>query len=109
LRHYLAGPMTGIDLYNFPEFEKVATDLRSKGLDVVSPHEIDHGETEETRGSLDYRVYIKADLRAMLECDAIVLMEGWRASKGCQFEVQVARKTGMRIFVYASGQMYEAK
>jgi len=105
LKYYLAGPMTGIEKFNFPAFEKAAKVLREKGLDIVSPHEIDHGETEETRGSLDYWVYIKADLQAMLECDAIVLLDGWRSSRGCQFEVKLARHCGMQMFLYHDGNL----
>ena len=41
VRVYIAGPMTGIPQYNFPEFDRVATLLRAMGYDVVSPAELD--------------------------------------------------------------------
>jgi nucleoside 2-deoxyribosyltransferase len=105
MKYYLAGPMTGIDKFNFPAFEKAAKKLRAQGLEIVSPHEIDHGETEETRGSKDYWIYVKADLKAMLECDAIILLDGWRQSRGCQFEVKLARQTNMEMFLYHDGNL----
>lgn len=41
MRLYLAGPMTGHDNYNFPEFFRVAKALRALGNEVVSPAEED--------------------------------------------------------------------
>lgn len=100
MQYYLAGPMTGIEKYNFPLFDEVAADLRLRGMDIVSPHEIDHGETEETRGSLPYTEYIKAGLKQLLECGAIVLLPGWEVSNGCHLEVLVARQCGMTVYTY---------
>ena len=44
-RIYIAGPMTGIDKYNFPAFDAAAQDLRDMGFHPVSPADIDraHG------------------------------------------------------------------
>lgn len=99
-KFYLAGPMTGLPEYNFPEFDRYCEILRKKNFDIISPHEIDHGETPETRGSLDYHLYIKEGLKALLTCDAVILMPGWENSHGSRFEVEVARKCGMNIFLY---------
>jgi nucleoside 2-deoxyribosyltransferase len=100
MRYYLAGPMTGLPEYNFPTFERVATLLRKEGLDIASPHEIDHNETPETRGSLPYWVYLKAAFKLMLECDGIILLPGFRSSKGAREELYVADRTGMCIQIF---------
>lgn len=71
-RAYLAGPMTGISGFNFPAFRDACLWLRQRGWDVVSPHEIDHGETDHDRGSLPHGVYLRASLAALLTCNAVV-------------------------------------
>ena len=101
MRFYLAGRMTGLPKYNFQAFEDACFHLRSvMNLNVASPHEIDHGETEETRGSLPYTTYIKAGLKLLLECHAIILMDGWELSQGCVNELLVARACGLSVYFY---------
>lgn len=92
--------MTGIEKYNFPLFDQAAADLRLRGLEILSPHEVDHGETEEDRGSLPYTAYIKAGLKLLLECDTLILLPNWKDSKGCHLEFLVARKCGMTVYTY---------
>lgn len=97
--YYLAGPMTGIENYNFPAFDRACELLREgRKLSIKSPHEIDHGETEETRGSLHYSVYMRAALQLLLECDGIILLPYWENSSGAQLEYRVARALDMPIF-----------
>jgi nucleoside 2-deoxyribosyltransferase len=100
MRYYLAGPMTGLPDFNYRVFEAEQKKLRSQGLDVVSPHSIDFGETEEKPGSLPYQTYIKGGLKLLLTCDAIILMVGWENSKGCLTELTVASACGMMILFY---------
>lgn len=102
MKHYLAGPMSGLPGYNFSTFDLACRKLRARGLDIRSPHEINHGETPETRGSKPYGDYMRAGLKLLLECDAIILMDGWRDSKGCRTEAWVATLAEMPMFSYLS-------
>ena len=100
MRYYIAGKMTGVDGYGFAAFDKACADLRSKGKTFASPHEINHGETPETRGSLPYEHYIRAGLKLLLECEGIIMMTGWETSKGCMTELYVAYAAGMQGLFY---------
>ena len=82
---YIAGPMSGIPEFNYPLFAAVAKELRANGVDVVSPHELHNGDTSQP-----YTYYLRRDLKALLECDDMVLLPGWRNSKGAKLEARIA-------------------
>jgi hypothetical protein len=106
MHYYLAGPMAGIEDHNFPYFEKAATRLRGQGYDVLSPHEVDHGETPEERGSKPYAEYLKADFRILLACDGIILLPGWMKSRGATAELNLALTVDMSIWYYSLTMSY---
>lgn len=87
---YLAGPMTGIPELNFPEFHRVAAEIRTKGFEVVSPAEIvPKAETWEAA--------MRQDVKALMDCDVIAVLKGWGNSKGAKTEVLLANQLGMRV------------
>lgn len=99
LIYYISGPMTGIDQFNFPEFERVTQLLRSQGKKVVSPHEVIHDD-HGVPGSLHRKDYLRGDLLAMLnECNAIVVLKGWDKSWGAKLEIHVAEMLEFEAFI----------
>lgn len=106
MKVYLAGPMSGIPDFNAPEFRRVTGHLRDRGIIVLSPVEFDeaegfdHGAGETTVPESDYRAFLARDLiRILSECiDAIVVLDGWEASRGAALEVHVARSLGVPVF-----------
>lgn len=96
-RIYIAGPMTGIDKYNFPAFDAAAQDLRDMGFHPVSPADIDraHGfdptdPREQAEMHTNLRDIISRDVSALLDCDGLALLPGWQRSLGARAEVAVA-------------------
>lgn len=88
---YVAGPMTGLPKLNYPKFRRVAAKLRRAGWRVVSPAEIgDAMGLGEPVDEVLLNHVIDAELRALRNCDAIYLMEGWEKSAGTLREVVVA-------------------
>lgn len=109
-RIYIAGPMTGIDKYNFPAFDAAAVDLRDQGFHPVSPADIDraHGfdpssEADQLESHLDIDGIISRDVAALLDCEGVALLPGWQRSLGARAEVAVAmwRRT-MRFWEWPS-------
>lgn len=88
---YLSGPMTGkLDL-NFPAFHDESARLRSLGYDVVNPAELN----PDPRAT--WHACMRNDLKALLDCDALVLLPGWEHSAGAHLEMHVAHRVGMEI------------
>lgn len=98
MKIYLAGPMRGLPDFNYPAFNAAAAQLREIGYDVFNPAELFGGDD-----SLPPEAYLTEDLRAVIESDAVFVMDGWQSSRGARVEVQVAQATGKNIYAYPSG------
>lgn len=97
MKLYLAGPMRGYPDNNTPAFAAAAAELRAAGHEVWSPHENDPvGAT--------MREYMRRDLPALLNQDAIVLLDGWNRSHGACVERHVADVVGLPVFLFSPGR-----
>lgn len=98
---YLAGPMTGYPEYNFPAFRAAASRLRELGWGIRSPHELDEhengGKAPTPADAKPWSYYLRRDLRLLLECQSVVVLAGWRESRGANLEVHVASSLGMPV------------
>lgn len=90
---YLSGPMTGISNFNYPAFDAAAQTLRSLGFEVMNPAEFFNGQT-----GLPKTVYMKKDIAAILQAEAVLLLAGWRESAGARMEILVAQACGIPIY-----------
>ena len=98
---YVAGPMTGLPLYNWPAFEAAASFLRHMGWAVICPTEIDEelGHVEAKRNEFgdiisvdttdlfDYEIILGEDIKRVLTVDAIFLLPNWHKSTGARREL----------------------
>ena len=79
---YISGPMTGIPEHNFPAFIKAKKLLKDLGFEVLSPHEAPKCDTWEG--------YMRHDLQLVCKSDKIVMLPGWKKSRGALLEKMVA-------------------
>lgn len=89
--------MTGIEGHNFKVFDHHAKELRGRGYNVVSPAEIAR-TLPGNPGDLPYHEYVRADLKGLLECTDLVLLPGWRGSRGAMKELDIADFLYMRVW-----------
>lgn len=89
-RVYISGPMTGLPEYNAGAFRAAAASLRAMGFEVVNPSEI-----EPLAGRRTWEHFMRADIKALCDCDIIVLLPGWQNSKGARLEAYVAKSIGL--------------
>lgn len=92
-RVYISGPMTGLPGLNFPAFFEAAEYLRAEGYGVVNPAEL--GGSPD----LEWHQYMRKDIAALMDCDTIYCLDGWRESKGARLEVHIARELGMAVLM----------
>lgn len=101
---YLAGPMRGYEDFNFPAFDKAATELRAQGHTVFSPADNDRDKGYAGRPVEEIiRDCIYDDLTYIIRhADAVALLPGWEASKGVAAEVATAKFLDLEIIELAA-------
>lgn len=97
--------MRGYPQFNFPAFDAAAEHLRSSGWEIVSPADIDRqygfDPNHAVEGQIDMQPIIQRDIKAVLECEAIILLPGWEKSVGALAEKNIAEWAGKKVFEYA--------
>lgn len=86
MKVYISGPISGL-LYEEVEkaFNEAETSLKEQGHEVVNP--LNNGLPREST----WNEHMRADLKLLLDCDAIYLLKGYQNSKGAMIEYDLAR------------------
>jgi len=108
---YIAGPMSGVEDFNFPLFFETEKKLKELGYEVINPAHNDGEDLEsalEMAGTPDkpnnsWGYYMRRDLPHVLDVDALCVLPNWRKSKGASLEVHVAEALGLPIYVLKDG------
>ena len=98
---YISGQITGLPIeeaeFNFKAAENM---LISKGYNVVNPFELpEHKDiiklplTEHERWVL----HMKVDIKALMDCDAIYMLNNYKKSKGAMIEFSTALQFGYKV------------
>lgn len=89
---YISAPIDGRNIEERKQyFKAVAARLIDKGYMPVNP--MRNGVSEKATK----KEHLKADFKMLLECDRILLCEGWEESEGCQKESSVALWSGIYV------------
>jgi len=114
---YLAGPMSHYPNFNFPAFEEATATLRSQGMTVISPHELDKAHDAKdyaaAAGSSTGNIadlkqtwgdFLSRDVKIVADAvTGVALLPAWQNSKGAKLEVTVALLQGKPIYQYHTG------
>ena len=82
---YIAGPMTGIEQYNYPAFYAAEERLIKEGYHVLNPARL--GVIE---GFKDWRDYWRINETMLRGADVIYMLDGWEKSPGAVNEYRWA-------------------
>ena len=99
---YISGPMKNMTDGNMPAFDEAEKQLKEMGYETLNPHKI--GEELNIRffemGKIpEYEDYLREDIIQMLtKCDAVLVLPGWRGSKGSKLEIANALACGIDVF-----------
>lgn len=93
---YVAGPMTGIENFNYPAFNEAAEYLRSVGYKVLNPT-LDRKSPAEDPPGMTWVDYMRAAIVMVAKADGIALLPNWRKSRGAQLEVDIAKRLELTV------------
>lgn len=92
--YYLSGKMSGLADLNRPKFnaaEDLLYSLFGRGVIVINPHTLAMHEPKT------WENFMRNDIRAMLRCSNVVVLDDWQNSRGAIIEVLLANALGIVI------------
>lgn len=92
MKVYISGPITGLPLETvYNNFTNAEVRLLEQGYGVVNP--LNNGlPTNAT-----WNEHMRADLKLLLDCDAIYMLDGWEYSRGASLEYDLAIDLGFKL------------
>lgn len=89
---YVAGPMTGKDLFNYVQFYGFCGLIQKEyQCFVLNPARQQNG--------LTYEEYIRLALEDVEKATVMVFLDGWEKSRGAKIEMMKAIERGIRIIL----------
>jgi hypothetical protein len=114
---YIAGPMRGIDHFNFPAFDEARKEVEALGYSPISPADLDReagydfsnlpANTDLESIGFSLLNAIDRDVEALKECDAVYMLRGWERSKGARAEFALAEWMGLDVLYQQTEDVLE--
>jgi len=108
MKLYIAGPMAGVENFNYEAFFHAENVLMDRGFGTVNPAALDNPKELEhldfaTGGGVTHMqraIFLKRDFAELAKCDGIILLDGWAESTGANCELAAALIMGLGIYVF---------
>ena len=97
IKVYISGPITGNPDYE-DDFGRAWVYLNNKGHAPISPVDIGRELKEKLKREPTWSEYMREDIKALIDCDAIYMLKDWHKSDGARIELELAEKLGLRRF-----------
>lgn len=92
MKIYISGKITGHPIEVAEHlFKEAEAQLLSEGHEVINPMTIPHDHDKT------WLSYMRADIKALVDCDAIYMLRNWTESKGACTEFNLAHDLGLKI------------
>lgn len=96
MKIYISGKITGIEEEARALFAQAEAELRQKGFEPINPMALPHLHDKE------WHSYMREDIKALCDCDGILLLHNWQDSPGARLEYTVAAGLGLDIYLEKS-------
>ena len=87
---YISGRITNNPFYK-DDFAKAAAVIESAGCEAVNP-------TDEEIPGDSWLDYMRRDIKLLVDCDGVYMLENWQESNGATIEHQLAQGLGLKIY-----------
>jgi hypothetical protein len=115
---YIAGPMSGLPLNNYPAFYAAEVALTALGLHPINParmNMMDDVETamaksiasigDDSGAGRTWEYYLRRSLAQITDVYGVCLLPDWRRSRGATLEVQVATALSIPMYILENGEL----
>jgi nucleoside 2-deoxyribosyltransferase len=93
---YIAGKVTGLPFEEVTKkFRDAQDNIEVLGFEVVNPI------TLVNNANCEWKAAMKICIKAMLDCDAVIILSDWYESKGARVERELAWDLNIPIFNYS--------
>jgi len=92
---YISGPITGLPHGNREAFAMAELRLIEAGHDPINPHHLVSDAYPVAREWIDY---MRLDISAMMDADALLMLPGFAGSRGASIEFQLAVDLGIPVY-----------
>lgn len=89
MKVYISGEITNNSNYK-KDFAIAEKSLKEQGYKVFNP-------ARKQYKSWTWEDYMRRDIKQLMECDAILLLDNWQKSKGARLEAIIARELKLKI------------
>lgn len=92
---YVSLPISNVPQYRIDEMLfRAQKHIGASGHKMISPYDA------SPDANASYSTHMGNDIKALLECDMVLMMPGWQLSKGCQLEHSAAKIYDKLIIYY---------
>lgn len=100
---YISGPITGVPgAISAAHFARAEQDLRGLGFcNIINPRFMFEGT------GLSYNDIMKHCLDLVCSADAVILLPGWKHSRGAQMELGAAYALRLPVYEYDAGWSHD--
>ena len=88
---FISGPMLGHEDFNSAAFHEAAHLLGAAGYQVTNPANNSQASGERWKDRL------RAEVKEMMDCDGVVILEGWQWSRVANAQINLAHALGMPV------------
>lgn len=88
---YISGKITGIEKESIPLFAKGCREVKKMGFEPVNPRDVKLDNTAT------WAHYMKADIKLLMDCDAIYMLDNWEDSQGAKIELELAERVEISV------------
>lgn len=89
---YISGKISGMEPEDYTaKFAKASRLAETMGYEPVNPVELQHEHDNS------WQSFMRVDLKALLDCNHILMLPNWKDSKGATIEHDLAKSIGLNI------------
>lgn len=93
-RIYISGKISGIEELAPILFERAEYLIKAMGSIPVNPMTLNHEHDKS------WTSYMKEDVKALCDCDAIYMLDNWKESRGAVIEHYIAEQLDLEIIYH---------